>query len=125
MKKNKSLTTKGLIGRKVLTAAVTLGIMSGSLMAAPVYAERIDDSKTFDNDTTIDGGNDNAVYIYDGKNVTINIKQGTLTLKNNSGEYPAVAVENAVENASQLTFTGDKVSIKNDNLNCNKKLHTF
>lgn len=115
MKKNKSLTTKGLFRRKVLTAAVTLGIMSGSLMAAPVYAERIDNSKSFDSDTTIDAGNDNAVYIYDGKNVTINIKQGTLALKNNSGECPAVAVENAVENASQLTFTGDKVSIKNDN----------
>ena len=44
MKKNKSLTTKGLIGHKVLATAITLGVMSGCLMAAPVYAERIDDS---------------------------------------------------------------------------------
>ena len=95
----------------MLTAAVTLGIMSGSLMAAPVYAEMIDDSKSFDSDKTIDGGNGNAVYIYDGKNVIINIKQGTLTLKNNSGEFPVVVVADA----SELKFTGDKVSIKNDN----------
>lgn len=81
MKKNKSLTTKGLIGCKVLAAAVTLGIMSGSLMAAPVYAERIDNSKSFDSDTTIDAGNDNSVYIYDGKDAVVEIKQGTLTLK--------------------------------------------
>ena len=107
MKKIKSLTTKGLFRRKVLTAAVTLGIMSGCLMAAPVYAARIDDSKTFDNDTTIDGGNDNAVYIYDGKDAVVEIKQGTLTLKND-GDYPSVAVE---EN-SKLTFKGDTVLIE-------------
>lgn len=107
MKKNKSLTTKGLIGRKVLAAAVTLGIMSGSLMAAPVYAERIDNSKSFDSDTTIDAGNDNSVYIYDGKDAVVEIKQGTLTLKND-GDYPSVAVE---EN-SKLTFKGDTVLIE-------------
>ena len=81
MKKIKSLTTKGLFRRKVLAAAVTLGIMSGSLMAAPVYAERIDNSKSFDSDTTIDAGNDNSVYIYDGKDAVVEIKQGILTLK--------------------------------------------
>lgn len=107
MKKNKSLTTKGLIGCKVLAAAVTLGIMSGSLMAAPVYAERIDNSKSFDSDTTIDAGNDNSVYIYDGKDAVVEIKQGTLTLKND-GDYPSVAVE---EN-SKLTFKGDTVLIE-------------
>lgn len=111
MKKNKSLTTKGLIGRKVLAAAVTLGIMSGSLMAVPVYAERIDNSKSFDSDTTIDAGNDNSVYIYEGKDAVVEIKQGTLTLKNNSGKFPVVVVADA----SELKFTGDKVSIKNDN----------
>lgn len=107
MKKNKSLTTKGLIGRKVLAAAVTLGIMSGSLMAAPVYAERIDNSKSFDSDTTIDAGNDNSVYIYDGKDAVVEIKQGTLTLKND-GDYPSVAVEGN----SKLTFKGDTVLIE-------------
>lgn len=107
MKKNKSLTTKGLIGCKVLAAAVTLGIMSGSLMAAPVYAERIDNSKSFDSDTTIDAGNDNSVYIYDGKDAVVEIKQGTLTLKND-GDYHSVAVE---EN-SKLTFKGDTVLIE-------------
>ena len=111
MKKNKSLTTKGLFRRKVLTAAVTLGIMSGCLMAAPVYAEMIDASKSFDSDKTIDGGNGNAVYIHNEKKAVINIKQGTLTLKNNSGEFPVVVVADA----SELKFTGDKVSIKNDN----------
>lgn len=107
MKKNKSLTTKGLIGRKVLAAAVTLGIMSGSLMAAPVYAERIDNSKSFDSDTTIDAGNDNSVYIYDGKDAVVEIKQGILTLKND-GDYPSVAVEGN----SKLTFKGDTVLIE-------------
>lgn len=110
MKKNKSLTTKGLIGHKVLATAITLGVMSGCLMAAPVYAERIDDSQSFNSDTTIDGENGNAVYIYFGKNAVVNIQSGTLTLKND-GTHPAVAVEDA----SQLTFTGDKVSIENSN----------
>lgn len=110
MKKNNSLTTKGLFRHKVLVAAMTLGVMSGCLMAAPVYAEMIDDSQSFNSDTTIDGENGNAVYIYSGKNAVINITQGTLTLKND-GTHPAVAVEDA----SQLTFTGDKVSIENSN----------
>lgn len=74
MKKNKSLTTKGLIGHKVLATAITLGVMSGCLMAAPVYAERIDDSQSFNSDTTIDGENGNAVYIYFGKNAVVNIQ---------------------------------------------------
>lgn len=111
MKKNKSLTTKGFFRHKVLATAITLGVMSGCLMDAPVYAEMIDASKSFDSDKTIDGGNGNAVYIHNEKKAVINIKQGTLTLKNNSGEFPVVVVEDA----SELKFTGDKVSIKNDN----------
>ena len=107
MKKNKSLTTKGLIGRKVFTAAVTLGVMSGCLMAAPVYAARIDDSTSYINDKIIDAGNSNSVYIYGGKDAVVEIKQGILTLKND-GDYPSVAVE---EN-SKLTFKGDTVLIE-------------
>lgn len=93
MKKNKSLTTKGFFRHKVLATAITLGVMSGCLMDAPVYAEMIDASKSFDSDKTIDGGNGNAVYIHNEKKAVINIKQGTLTLKNNSGEFPVVVVE--------------------------------
>lgn len=107
MKKNKSLTTKGLIGRKVLAAAVTLGVMSGSFLVAPVYAETIIDSKTYTSDKTIDAGNSNSVHIYEGKNSVVEIKQGTLTLKND-GDYYSVAVE---EN-SKLTFKGDTVLIE-------------
>lgn len=107
MKKNKSLTTKGLIGRKVLAAAVTLCAISGCFLAAPVYAARIDDSTSYINDKIIDAGNSNSVYIYGGKNAVVEIKQGILTLKND-GDYPSVAVE---EN-SKLTFKGDKVLIE-------------
>lgn len=107
MKKNKSLTTKGLIGRKVLAAAVTLCVISGCFLAAPVYAARIDDSTSYINDKIIDAGNSNSVYIYGGKDAVVEIKQGILTLKND-GDYPSVAVE---EN-SKLTFKGDKVLIE-------------
>lgn len=107
MKKNKSLTTKGLIGRKVLAAAVTLCAISGCFLAAPVYAARIDDSTSYINDKIIDAGNSNSVYIYGGKDAVVEIKQGTLTLKND-GDYPSVAVE---EN-SKLTFKGDTVLIE-------------
>ena len=107
VKKNKSLTTKGLIGRKVLAAAVTLCVISGCFLAAPVYAARIDDSTSYINDKIIDAGNSNSVYIYGGKDAVVEIKQGILTLKND-GDYPSVAVE---EN-SKLTFKGDKVLIE-------------
>lgn len=107
MKKNKSLTTKGLIGRKVLAAAVTLCAISGCFLAAPVYAARIDDSTSYINDKIIDAGNSNSVYIYGGKDAVVEIKQGILTLKND-GDYPSVAVE---EN-SKLTFKGDTVLIE-------------
>lgn len=102
MKKNKSLTTKGLIGRKVLAAAVTLCVISGCF-----YAARIDDSTSYINDKIIDAGNSNSVYIYGGKDAVVEIKQGILTLKND-GDYPSVAVE---EN-SKLTFKGDTVLIE-------------
>lgn len=107
MKKNKSLTTKGLIGRKVLAAAVTLCAISGCFLAAPVYAARIDDSTSYINDKIIDAGNSHSVYIYGGKDAVVEIKQGILTLKND-GDYPSVAVE---EN-SKLTFKGDTVLIE-------------
>lgn len=112
MKKNKSLTTKGLIGRKVLAAAVTLGVMSGCFLAAPVYAETIFDSKTYTSDKTIDAGNSNSVYIYGEKDAVVEIKQGILTLKND-GAYPSVAVEGN----RKLTFKGDTVLIEKGNLN--------
>ena len=112
MKKNKSLTTKGLIGQKVLAAAVTLCAISGCFLAAPVYAETIIDSKTYPSDTTIDGSSGYSVYIFDGKNAVVNIQQGTLTLKND-GSVANVAVDSA----STLQFIGDKVYIEKGTLN--------